>query len=99
MSSSGAAIKLGQGALRELRIHLCPTSAASAGVRNFIENDYVPLKKVNRHFPILIRECRGVQPKVYARYSCGIEKSIPLDNISRYKVLDIIKDLVTGKVS
>lgn len=68
MGSSGAAIKLGQGALRELRIHLCPTSAASAGVRNFIENDYVPLKKVNRHFPILIRECSGIQPKVYARF-------------------------------
>lgn len=68
MGSSGAAIKLGQGALRELRIHLCPTSAASAGVRNFIENDYVPLKKVNRQFPILIRECSGVQPKVYARF-------------------------------
>lgn len=97
--TSANAIKLGQGALRELRIHLCPKSPASAGVRNFIENDYVPLKKANQQFPILIRECSGVQPKVYARYSCGVEKSVPLDNISRFKVLDIIKDLVSGRVS
>lgn len=68
MVSSGAAVKLGQGTLRELRIHLCPTSAASAGVRNFIENGYVPLKKANRQFPILVRECSGIQPKIYARF-------------------------------
>ena len=26
------------------------------------------LKKSNPKFPVLIRECEGVEPKVYARY-------------------------------
>lgn len=29
---------------------------------------YVPLKKENPNFPILIRECSGIQPKLWARY-------------------------------
>ena len=36
--------------------------------RDFIETHYVPLKQNNPRFPILIRECSGVQPKVFARY-------------------------------
>ncbi|XP_074772331.1 NADH dehydrogenase [ubiquinone] 1 alpha subcomplex subunit 2 isoform X1 [Athene noctua] len=53
--------------LRELRIHLCQRSAGSRGVRDFIEQHYVTLKKANPDFPILIRECSGVQPKLWAR--------------------------------
>ncbi|NXU67134.1 NDUA2 dehydrogenase, partial [Horornis vulcanius] len=55
-------------ALRELRIHLCQRSAGSRGVREFIEKHYVTLKKANPDFPILIRECSGIQPKLWARY-------------------------------
>ncbi|KDR07761.1 NADH dehydrogenase [ubiquinone] 1 alpha subcomplex subunit 2 [Zootermopsis nevadensis] len=54
--------------LKELRLHLCQTSAASRGVRDFIETYYVNLKRSNPKFPILIRECSGVQPRLYARY-------------------------------
>lgn len=36
--------------------------------RDFIEQHYVTLKKANPDFPILIRECSGVQPKLWARY-------------------------------
>ncbi len=36
--------------------------------RDWIEKQYVPLKKSNPGFPILIRECSNVTPKVYARY-------------------------------
>uniref|UniRef100_A0A183G5Y0 NADH dehydrogenase [ubiquinone] 1 alpha subcomplex subunit 2 n=1 Tax=Heligmosomoides polygyrus TaxID=6339 RepID=A0A183G5Y0_HELPZ len=39
----------------------------SAGVRAFIENDYVGLKQANPQFPILIRECSGIVPRVFAR--------------------------------
>ena len=63
-----SATKLGGGALRELRIHLCQKSPSSSGVRAFIENDYVTLKKQNTNFPILIRECSGINPKIWARY-------------------------------
>lgn len=36
--------------------------------REFIEKHYVTLKKANPNFPILIRECSGIQPKLWARY-------------------------------
>ncbi|NXE42780.1 NDUA2 dehydrogenase, partial [Ptilorrhoa leucosticta] len=72
---------LGRG-LRELRIHLCQRSAGSRGVREFIEQHYVTLKKANPNFPILIRECSGIEPKLWARYEFGKEKSIPLNNLT-----------------
>ena len=55
--------------VKEFRLHLCQTSSSSAGVRNFIEQHYVPLKVANPHMPIMVRECSGVVPRVYARYS------------------------------
>merc|ERR1711912_210383 len=79
--------------LKELRIHLCQKSAASKGVRDFIETEYVPLKKNNPRFPILIRECSGVQPKVYARYEFGKETSASLVDLDSKKVLDTITKL------
>lgn len=36
--------------------------------REFIEKYYVELKSNNPKFPILIRECSGVEPKLWARY-------------------------------
>ena len=36
--------------------------------RDFIEQSYVPLKQANPKFPILVRECSGVQPRLWARY-------------------------------
>ncbi|EPB79647.1 hypothetical protein ANCCEY_01191 [Ancylostoma ceylanicum] len=62
-----SAIRLAGSHLRELRIHLCQKSPASAGVRAFIESDYVGLKQANPQFPILIRECSGIVPRVFAR--------------------------------
>lgn len=90
-----SAIKFGSH-LRELRLHLCQSSASSKGVRfvlwivlentcvwrryslvitvrrQFIEKYYVPLKKANPQFPILLRECSGIEPKVFARYGTYI---------------------------
>lgn len=53
--------------LKELRIHFCQKSDASSGVREFIKNNYVTIKKNNPKFPILIRECSGITPKIWAR--------------------------------
>jgi len=72
--------------VKELRLHLCQTSAASQGVRDFIETCYVDLKKQNPKFPILIRECSGVTPKAYARYGFGKEASVSLDGMSKTEV-------------
>ncbi|CAL8073852.1 unnamed protein product [Orchesella dallaii] len=69
-------------AVRELRIHLCQKSPASKGVREWVEKHYVDTKKANPQFPILIRECSNVTPKVYARYALGKENSAVLSDKS-----------------
>ncbi|CAH0557505.1 unnamed protein product [Brassicogethes aeneus] len=76
--------------LKELRIHLCQTGAASKGVREFIEQHYVELKKSNPKFPILIRECSGIQPKLWARMERGKEESVSLKDLSASDVLSRI---------
>ncbi|XP_053398662.1 NADH dehydrogenase [ubiquinone] 1 alpha subcomplex subunit 2-like [Mercenaria mercenaria] len=86
------AVKFGKH-LKELRIHLCQKSVASQGVRDFIESQYVPLKKSNPKFPILIRECSGVTPVVYARYEYGKETSVPLSDKSSSEVFQTIQTL------
>ena len=36
--------------------------------REFVEKHYVDLKQKNPTFPFLIRECGGIQSRLYARY-------------------------------
>ncbi|KAG5878901.1 hypothetical protein JTB14_023558 [Gonioctena quinquepunctata] len=81
-----AAIRFGS-ALKELRIHLCQKGSTSKGVREFIEKNYVELKSNNPKFPILIRECSGVEPKLWARYNLGKEKSVSLKDLGSEDVL------------
>ncbi|XP_044078483.1 NADH dehydrogenase [ubiquinone] 1 alpha subcomplex subunit 2 [Siniperca chuatsi] len=83
--------------LREIRVHLCQTSAASKGARDFVEQHYVSLKKSNPDFPILIRECSGVQARVWARYEFGKESSVSVDNMSADQVAKALQTLVQSK--
>lgn len=80
--------------IRELRIHLCQKSSSSQGVRDFVENRYVAIKKENPGFPILIRECSNIEPKVYARHPFGIEYSASLANQSSKDVENTIASLL-----
>ncbi|XP_017763511.1 PREDICTED: NADH dehydrogenase [ubiquinone] 1 alpha subcomplex subunit 2 [Eufriesea mexicana] len=91
-----AAIKFGP-KLKELRILLCQTSKSSYGVREFIEQQYVPLKRNNPQFPILIRECSSVEPRLYARYEFGVERCIPLHNLKSEEILQKIQELASSK--
>ncbi|XP_072170963.1 NADH dehydrogenase [ubiquinone] 1 alpha subcomplex subunit 2-like [Diadema setosum] len=79
--------------LKELRIHLCQRSQASEGVREWVKTNYVDLKKANPRFPVLIRECSGVQPVVYARYEFGRESSTALTGFSSKQVNEAIQGL------
>ncbi|XP_026481099.1 NADH dehydrogenase [ubiquinone] 1 alpha subcomplex subunit 2 [Ctenocephalides felis] len=79
--------------LKELRIHLCQTHETSQGVRDFMNKFYVSLKGANPNFPILVRECSGVQPRVFARYEKGKEVSVPLTNQSGESVMEQIQKL------
>ena len=79
--------------VKELRIHLCHTSEASKGVRDFIAKNYVNIKTANQTTPILIRECSGVQPKLWARYERGKESSLPLTNMNESQVMSALEKL------
>uniref|UniRef100_A0A8C7XHS8 NADH dehydrogenase [ubiquinone] 1 alpha subcomplex subunit 2 n=1 Tax=Oryzias sinensis TaxID=183150 RepID=A0A8C7XHS8_9TELE len=83
--------------LREIRLHLCQTSAASKGARDFVEQHYVTLKKANPDFPFLIRECSGVPARLWARYDLGKEQSLSVDNMSAEQVAGALKTLVQSK--
>ncbi|XP_074467065.1 NADH dehydrogenase [ubiquinone] 1 alpha subcomplex subunit 2 [Sebastes fasciatus] len=83
--------------LREIRVHLCQNSAASQGARDFVEQHYVTLKRSNPDFPILIRECSGVQARVWARYDLGKERSVSVDNMSADQVAGALQTLVQSK--
>ncbi|KAJ8405454.1 hypothetical protein AAFF_G00319270 [Aldrovandia affinis] len=79
--------------IREVRLHLCQTSTASQGARDFVEHHYVALKKANPDLPILIRECSGVQPKLWARYDFGKEQNVALDNMNVDQVATALETL------
>ena len=51
-------------------------------LRAFVEKNYKKLKTLNPKLPILIRECSGVEPQLWARY--GISLSYLLISISFY---------------
>uniref|UniRef100_A0A182NST8 NADH dehydrogenase [ubiquinone] 1 alpha subcomplex subunit 2 n=1 Tax=Anopheles dirus TaxID=7168 RepID=A0A182NST8_9DIPT len=79
--------------VKELRLHLCQTGEESKGVREFVNTRYVQLKRDNPTLPILVRECSGVQPRLWARYALGKEKSVPLTNATAEEVLKQIEVL------
>jgi NADH dehydrogenase (ubiquinone) 1 alpha subcomplex subunit 2 len=72
--------------LQELRIHLCQTSPASKVTRDFIVKNYKELKSLNPRLPILIRECSGIQPRLWARYDYGVERSVVLDGLTESEI-------------
>ncbi|KAB2606049.1 NADH dehydrogenase [ubiquinone] 1 alpha subcomplex subunit 2-like [Pyrus ussuriensis x Pyrus communis] len=51
--------------LKELRVLLCQSSPSSASTRAFVEKNYKDLKSANPKLPILIRECRGIEPQLW----------------------------------
>ncbi|XP_015931219.1 NADH dehydrogenase [ubiquinone] 1 alpha subcomplex subunit 2 [Parasteatoda tepidariorum] len=89
------ALKLGP-YLKEFRFHLCQNSNESLGFREFIQKHYVPLKKSNPQFPMLVRECRNVEPKIYARYEFGKETSVSVKNLGSDKIFEVLQKLATA---
>ncbi|KAG0232942.1 hypothetical protein BGW41_001689 [Actinomortierella wolfii] len=73
-------------ALKELRVHFCQTSPASSGLRQFITSNYAAVKAANPNLPILIREARGTEAKIFARFEKGVEKKIVLDGLSAKEI-------------
>ena len=53
---------------------------ANVGIchRSFLTRAYPTMKKNNPYTPIMIREAKGIEPRVYARYEFGREKLVDL---------------------
>ncbi|KAJ0049191.1 NADH dehydrogenase [ubiquinone] 1 alpha subcomplex subunit 2-like [Pistacia vera] len=81
-------------AMKELRILLCQTSPSSSATRSFVEKNYKDLKTLNPKLPILIRECSGIEPQLWARYDFGVEKGIRLEGLSEAQISKVLEDLV-----
>ncbi|CAK9783726.1 NADH dehydrogenase 10.5K chain [Cutaneotrichosporon oleaginosum] len=73
-------------AVKELRLHLCQNSAASAGVRQFIKSSYPALKSSNPDVKVLVREAQGVAPRAFVRFDRGVEAQTGLENLSEKDV-------------
>ncbi|KAI4356368.1 hypothetical protein L6164_000397 [Bauhinia variegata] len=80
--------------LKELRFLMCQSSPASQATRTFVEKNYKELKTLNPKLPILIRECSGIEPQLWARYDFGVEKGIPLDGLTETQISKALEDLV-----
>jgi NADH dehydrogenase (ubiquinone) 1 alpha subcomplex subunit 2 len=85
--------------LRELRVHLSQTHPASEGLRQFIRQHYLLLKKEHPTLPILIRECSDVDPRVYARYDYGKEVSVDLSYLAVEQIQKEISKLISTSPS
>lgn len=88
--------KLAGGSLKELRFHFCQTSKGSEGIRDFVHKNYKDLKVQNPAFPFLIRECSGIEAKVWARYGFGKERVTSVEGLDASGVEKSIKDLVAA---
>lgn len=80
--------------LKELRFLFCQNSSESAQVREFVQKNYKELKTLNPKFPFLIRECRGVEPQLWARYDMGVERAVRLDGLSAADINKKLEELV-----
>ncbi|KAK7304519.1 hypothetical protein VNO77_42400 [Canavalia gladiata] len=80
--------------IKELRFLMCQSSPASSSARTFVEKNYRELKTLNPKLPILIRECNGVEPQLWARYDFGVEKGIKLRGLTETQILKALEDLV-----
>ncbi|XP_071737868.1 NADH dehydrogenase [ubiquinone] 1 alpha subcomplex subunit 2-like [Rutidosis leptorrhynchoides] len=79
--------------IKEVRLLFCQTSPASSSTRSFIEKNYKDLKKANPKLPILIRECSGTEPQLWARYDMGVERGIRLEGMSETQISKALEDL------
>uniref|UniRef100_A0A151RHZ6 NADH dehydrogenase [ubiquinone] 1 alpha subcomplex subunit 2 n=1 Tax=Cajanus cajan TaxID=3821 RepID=A0A151RHZ6_CAJCA len=61
--------------IKELRFLKCQSSPVSSSARSFVERNYKELKTLNPKLPILINECSGVEPQLWARYGINHLKS------------------------
>jgi NADH dehydrogenase (ubiquinone) 1 alpha subcomplex subunit 2 len=83
-----------QKGVRELRFIMCQQSAASQGVRSYVLNNYQSVKASNPEFPFIVREAKGAQPCITARYEFGVERRVYVHNATEAEIAQTIDELV-----
>ncbi|KAF4628381.1 hypothetical protein G7Y89_g9775 [Cudoniella acicularis] len=84
--------------LKEVRFLFCQTGEASGATRSFLTRAYPTMKKNNPQTPIMLREAAGIQPRVYARYEFGKEKSESLAGLSDKQIEEKVTSLVKSEI-
>lgn len=56
---------------------------------------YSEIKTNNPNVPILIRECSGIQPRIWARYEYGRESVVDVHDLSSEDILKEVARLGT----
>mmetsp|Transcript_40974 Transcript_40974/g.68612 ORF Transcript_40974/g.68612 Transcript_40974/m.68612 type:complete len:94 (-) Transcript_40974:281-562(-) len=79
--------------VKEMRLHFCQTSAESKSIKDFVIKNYKNLKAVNPSLPILVRECEGVQPKLWVRYDKGVEESVSLAGLDEKAIITTMEKM------
>ncbi|KAI3939622.1 hypothetical protein MKX01_038577 [Papaver californicum] len=79
--------------LKELRVLFCQSSLASAQTREFVQKNYKDLKTLNPKLPILIRECSGVEPQLWARFDMGVERGFYLKGLTETQIEKVLEEV------
>ena len=85
--------------VRELRFVMCQQSAASQGIRSYVLNNYHSVKAQNPELPFIVREAKGAQPCITARYEFGVERRVYVLNATEAEVSQTISELVDQAAS
>ncbi len=80
--------------VKEIRFVLSQTSTKSLGIKNWINKNYVDLKKNNPDTLFIVRECADVDPIITARYDYGVESKVICEYATQEEVEDIVSKLV-----
>eukprot|EP01083_Nonionella_stella_P262014 891437_1 len=81
----------------EVRFAFCQRSSGSSGIRSFLHNEYIPMKKANPTLPILVRECQDTVPRMTVRYNYGIENSIVCDGLNDIQIREKLKQFAVDE--
>ena len=80
--------------LRELRFVVSPTNKGATGTYQFINSALPEIHRVSPDFPVIVRECEGVDDSVMFRYDYGIEKKVILNGLDAGEIERVVDEHV-----
>ena len=80
--------------LRELRFVISPTNKHISGAYQFINSVVPDIYKTSPEFPVIVRECEGVDDFVLFKYDYGIEKRVGINGLDAGEIEKIVQEHV-----